>query len=124
MKLAFGARVGAGVLGILGGALALLIGFVLLLFGGALGALTIDGGWSAAGTGALVMVLGCVAVGGAALFFIPKSFPAVILMALDIAAILWAFSRIDWTAVALIPVLPLGFAVLLGLAGGSRHEPG
>jgi hypothetical protein len=71
---------------------------------------------------ALVFAIAAVPVAG--LFFLPRLLPALTLLALEIAALLWAFSRVDAVALALIPVIPLAFAALAGVVAlGERPEP-
>lgn len=124
MGVSVGARFGAGVLGIVGGALALVMGILMAVFGGLMGALASSNGASLAASGGLAMVFGILAILIATLFFLPWKKPAVILMALDIAALMWAFLRVEAWALALVPVLPLVFAVLLGLTGRPLRRPG
>jgi len=124
MNLALGSRLAAGVLGLIGGALALLIGLVLLLFGGIIDVLDANNGNSVALSGFLATVFALGAIGAACLFFLPWAKAAVVAMAFDIAFLVWAFARVDAWALALIPVAPLACSILFGLAAAARSEGG
>ena len=58
----------------------------------------------------------------AVLFFLPSKKPAVILLAFDIAGMVWAFARVDAWALALVPLVPLGVALFLGVASDGRRD--
>ncbi|MBK6318649.1 MAG: hypothetical protein IPI33_10935 [Dehalococcoidia bacterium] len=117
-----GARLGAGVLTIVGGAIALVLGLLLALVGGALEAVYGTNGNSAGVSGVLAILFGLGAVLIAVLFFLPSKKPAVILLAFDIAGMVWAFARVDAWALALVPLVPLGVALFLGVASDGRRD--
>lgn len=106
-------RIAAGVLAIIGGAVALGIGFLLALVGGALEAVYGVNGNSAGVSGLLAMLFGFGAVVAAALLFVSTRKRALIVLAANMAGLLWAFARVDAAVLALIPLVPLGVALLL-----------
>jgi len=110
------------VLTLVGAGLAFLLGLLIVLLGGVMAAFDANSGASAALTGGLAMVFGLTAIPVAALFFLPRVLPAVAFLALEIAALLWAFARVDSVALALVPVLPLAFAALSGVAALGERE--
>jgi len=123
VNFAAGSRVSAGLLGFVGGALGLGLGFILLLLGGVMAILHASNGASVGVTGAIVILFAAWAVAVASLFFLHRDRPAIGLTAVSIAGIIWAFARIDAWGLALIPVLPLAGAVILGAIGLDRSEP-
>jgi hypothetical protein len=123
VNISLAARLSAGVLGLVGGSLGLLLGLLLLLLGVVMAALQASNGGSIAASGALALVFGFAALGGAALFYLPWRKAGVIVTALSVAGLLWAFALIGAWPLALIPVIPLAAAILFGLAGLGGHEP-
>ena len=123
MNLALGSRLAAGVLGLVGASLALLLGGVMLIFGGVVDVLDANNGNSVALSGFLAVLFALGGVGAAGLFFLPWARAAVAATAFEIALLLWAFARVDAWALALIPVAPLACSVFFGLAAGSRPPP-
>lgn len=106
-------RIAAGALAIIGGAVALGIGFLLAVIGGAFEAVYGVNGNSAGVSGLLAMLFGFGAVFSAALFFVSTRKRALIVLAVNMGGLLWAFARVDAAALALIPLVPLGVALLL-----------
>jgi hypothetical protein len=119
--LSIGARMAACVLGVIGGSVALVMAVVLILFGGVLSIVSSGSHASVAASGGLLCLFSLVALAAAAAFvLIPWSRLPAVITALDIAAMFWAMARIDAAGLSLVPIVPLCFAVLLGLAAEPR----
>jgi hypothetical protein len=119
----FGLRMAAGVLAALGGALALVTALVMVIFGVLLDVITTSTDVSLGLTGFSLLFFGLLAcVLSAGFFVLPRPRWTASLLALDIALIVWSLARIDAWVFAVIAVLPLCFAVILGFAApqGSR----
>lgn len=120
-----GLQLAAGVIGIGAGAFTLVIGLLMLLFGGVLGAIDTTSG-SLAGSGALAMLFALVAIVVSAGFFVtPWGRPLALVLAVVMALVWWAFARVGAGGVAIVVVLPFCAAVLCGLlsrSGEGRPE--
>lgn len=114
----------ACVLCTIGGSVALVIAIILILFGGVLSIVSSGSHASVAASGGLLLLFSLVALCAAAGFvLIPWSRLPAVVTALDIAAMLWAMARIDAVGFSLVAIVPLCFAVLLGLATEPRATP-
>jgi hypothetical protein len=119
--LSIGARVAACVLATVGGSVALVMAIVLVLFGGVLSIVSTGSPASVAASGGLLFLFSLGAVCAAAGFVVfPWSRVPAVVIAVDIAAMLWSMARIDAVGFALVPIVPLCFAVILGLAPAPR----
>lgn len=121
MERGIGLRMAAGVLGAISAGVTLVISLLMILFGGILSAVSSSGGGSVAGSGFLLFMFGSAALAVSATFFLlPWARGAAFTLAVLTAAILWAFGRVDAIGLSMLVVVPLCFAVLCGLAAGSK----
>ncbi|MEO8540994.1 MAG: hypothetical protein ABI577_14735 [bacterium] len=119
-----GFRYAAGVLGLLGSALALVMALVMILFGGVLGAIDSSSGHSLLAGGGLLFVFSIAAISvSAAFFFIPSGRFVAICLALLTGAVLWSLAWVDAVGWAIPPVTLMCVAVLAGLMAGPKASP-
>jgi hypothetical protein len=120
-----GLRLAAGVLGLLGAGLALVMALVMLLFGGVLGVISSSSGHSLLASGAMLFVFSVAAVSvSTAFFFVPSGRFVAICLALLTGAVLWSLAWIDAVPWAIPPVVLMCAAVLAGvMAGPEPSQP-
>lgn len=114
-------RLAAGVLGLLGAGLALVMALVMLVFGGILGVISSASGHSLLAGGAFLFIFSVAAVSvSAAFFFVPSGRFVAICLAVLTGAVLWSLAWIDAVAWAIPPVVLMCAAVLAGVMAGPE----